>query len=111
MSKLFTLNNKDFFKGFIMAILVPAVLIVQQSLESGTLVLNWKAILMASISGALAYLMKNFFTTETVLTVKEPIYLDGEYQYTQEQNNAVNECVVILDNVNLELLGTRPKDR
>lgn len=105
MSKLFTLNTKDFLKGLVMAILVPAVLIIQQSLDSGTLVLNWKAILMASISGALAYLMKNFFTSETVPEQKE------EYVYTNEQNLAVAECVNILDSVNLELVGTRPKDR
>jgi len=105
MSKLFELNKKDFLKGFIMAILVPAVLIIQQSLDSGSLVLNWKAILMASISGALAYLMKNFFTTEEA---KKDVLLS---EYTAEQDAAVNECVIILDNVGLELVGTRPKDR
>lgn len=108
MSKLFTLNKKDFFKGLIMAILVPAVLIIQQSLDSGSLVLNWKAILMASISGALAYLMKNFFTTDQ-LVQKEAPYLDGEY--SAEQKEAVTQCQAILDNVGLELVGTRPKDR
>jgi len=107
MSKLFTLNTKDFLKGLVMAILVPAVLIIQQSLDSGTLVLNWKAILMASISGALAYLMKNFFTSEPKV---ENISVDG-YQYTLAQTEAVEECINILDGVNLELVGTRPKDR
>lgn len=107
MSKLFTLNTKDFLKGLVMAILVPAVLIIQQSLDSGTLVLNWKAILMASISGALAYLMKNFFTSEPKV---ENISVDG-YQYTLAQTEAVEEARIILDNAGLELLGTRPKDR
>jgi len=109
MSKLFSLNNKDFLKGLVMAILVPAVLIIQQSLDSGTLVLNWKAILMASISGALAYLLKNFFTSE-IVSDKSPIQ-NNIYEYSEEQNNAVAECVIILDNVGLELVGTRPKDR
>lgn len=104
MSKLFTLNTKDFLKGLVMAILVSAVTIIQQSLDSGALVLNWKAILMASISGALAYLMKNFFTSE-------PIMQEKEAEYTQDQNLAVAECVNILDGVELELVGTRPKDR
>lgn len=108
MSKLFTLNTKDFLKGLVMAILVPAVLIIQQSLDSGTLVLDWKAIAMASISGALAYLMKNFFTSETV--VKSQLERDLS-DYTEQQQNAVIECEIILDNVGLELLGTRPKDR
>jgi len=104
MSKLFTLNTKDFLKGLVMAILVPAVTIIQQSLDSGTLVLNWKTILIASISGVVGYLMKNFFTSETIPQLKE-------VEYTQQQNLAVAECVNILDSVDLELVGTRPKDR
>lgn len=108
MSKLFTLNTKDFLKGLVMAILVPAVLIIQQSLESGTLVLNWKTILIASLSGGLAYLIKNFFTTDEIKN--KPVNLEYE-EYTEEQRNAVIECEIILDNVGLELVGTRPKDR
>ena len=52
MSNFLSLNLKDFFKGFLMAILVPALLIVQQRLESGVLTFNWKQIAIASISGA-----------------------------------------------------------
>lgn len=62
MSNFLSLNLKDFFKGFLMAILVPALLIVQQSLESGVLTFNWKQIAIASISGAIAYLIKNVLT-------------------------------------------------
>lgn len=62
MSNFLSLNLKDFFKGFLMAILVPALLIVQQSLESGVLTFNWKQIAIASISGAIAYLLKNILT-------------------------------------------------
>lgn len=105
MSKLFRLNNKDFLKGLVMAVLISAITIIQQSLENGSLVFDWKAILIASLSGAIAYLMKNFFTSEA----KAPLYIDGEY--TEEQLNAVTECEIILGNVGLELVGTRPKDR
>jgi len=103
MSKLFTLNNKDFLKGLIIAVLVSAITIIQQSLELGTLVFDWKAILIASISGGLAYLMKNFFTTDAVVK--------GEIEYTTEQLEAIARCENILSEVNLELVGTRPKDR
>jgi len=106
MSKLFTLNNKDFLKGLVMAVLISAITIIQQSLDSGTLTLDWRAILIASISGALAYLMKNFFTSENKTT--EPIL---EPIYTEQQEEAVSRCVTILNEVDLELLGTRPKDR
>jgi len=110
MSKLFQLNRKDFLKGLIMAVLVPAVLIIQQSLDSGTLIFNWKAILMASISGAFAYLIKNFLTTDSLELNKTPINTDI-YEYTQTQLNAIAECENILAQVGLELVGTRPKDR
>jgi hypothetical protein len=107
MSKLFTLNNKDFLKGLVMAILISAITIIQQSLDKGTLVFDWKAIAIASISGALAYLMKNFFTSEA-----RPLPPPIEYPlYTEEQTRAVEQCVFILEKVGLELLGTRPKDR
>jgi hypothetical protein len=44
-----------------MAVLTPAILIIQQSLEAGTLTFNWKHIAMASVAGGFAYLVKNFF--------------------------------------------------
>lgn len=64
-SKLFDLGLRDFINGLIMAILVPCVAIVQQSLDAGVLVFNWRVIGMAAISGAVGYLIKNFFTGNT----------------------------------------------
>lgn len=63
-SKLFSLNWRDLGRGLIMAILTPAMITIQQSIDSGTLVFKWKVIAMASIGGALAYLIKNFFTAD-----------------------------------------------
>lgn len=60
-SKQFTLNLNDFWKGLIMAVLVPVVTIITQSLEAGTLTFNWKAIGIAAIAGFMGYLTKNFF--------------------------------------------------
>ena len=103
MSKQFSLNKQDFFKGLIMAVLISAVTVIQQSLESGTLVFNWTAILIASLSGALAYLVKNFFTTDSTSSKLD--------EYTLEQEEAINKCQNILADVGLEIVGTRPKDR
>ena len=64
-SVLFSIELKDLFKGLLMAILTPALLIVQQSLELGSLTFNWKQIAMASIAGAVAYLVKNFLTNSS----------------------------------------------
>ena len=61
ISKQGTLAMSDIVRGLIMAVLTPAVLIIQQSLEAGTLTFNWKQIAMASVAGGFAYLVKNFF--------------------------------------------------
>jgi hypothetical protein len=61
ISKQGTLSMSDIVRGLIMAVLTPAVLIIQQSLEAGTLTFNWKQIAMASVAGGFAYLVKNFF--------------------------------------------------
>ena len=63
-SNFLSLNWLDLSKGLLMAILTPAVVIVQQSIERGILTFNWKSIAMASIAGGFAYLVKNFFTPE-----------------------------------------------
>jgi hypothetical protein len=60
----YTLKTRDLLKGALMAVLVPAIYIIQTSLEAGVLTFNWKQILIASISGLLAYLIKNFFTDD-----------------------------------------------
>jgi len=62
VSKLFSLNLKDLLKGLIVAVLAPAIVIIQQSLDEGVLVFDWKQILMASLAGAGAYLLKNFLS-------------------------------------------------
>lgn len=61
-SNFLSLNWRDFLKGLAMAVLTPVFLIVQQSLDAGDLVFNWKSIGMAAIAGGVAYLFKNFIT-------------------------------------------------
>jgi hypothetical protein len=61
-SNFLSLNWRDFLRGLAMAVLTPVVLIIQQSLEAGNLVFNWKAIGMAAIAGGVAYLVKNLLT-------------------------------------------------
>jgi hypothetical protein len=65
-SKFLSIGTKDIVKGILMAVLVPVVTIIQQSLENGVLVFEWKSIIIASLSGGLAYLVKNFFTAPKV---------------------------------------------
>jgi hypothetical protein len=61
-SNLFSLGLKDALKGALMAVLTPIFVVVQQSLEAGSLVFEWKTILLAGLAGGVAYLTKNFFT-------------------------------------------------
>ena len=63
-SKFLNLDFADILKGLLMAILTPAVVIIQQSLELGILTFEWKSIVTASIGGGLAYLLKNFLTPQ-----------------------------------------------
>ena len=63
-SKFLKLDFADILKGLLMAILTPAVVIIQQSLELGILTFEWKSIVTASIGGGLAYLLKNFLTPQ-----------------------------------------------
>lgn len=65
-SEFLSLGWRDFFRGLAMAVLTPIMMIVQQSLEAGTLVFNWKSILTAGVAGGVAYLVKNLFTPKDV---------------------------------------------
>lgn len=61
-SKFLSLGFRDLLRGFVMAVLTPVFVIVQQSLEAGILTFNWRSIAMAGVAGALAYITKNVFT-------------------------------------------------
>ena len=62
-------NLLDLGKGLIMAILTPAVMIVQQSLNSGELIFNWNQIAIASFAGGFAYMVKNLLTPSDKVTL------------------------------------------
>ena len=61
-SNFLSLNLSDIWKGLLMAILTPVVVIIQQSLEAGNFTFDWKSIGLSAIGGGVAYLVKNFFT-------------------------------------------------
>ena len=60
----YTLKAHDWIKGLIMAVLVPVLYIIQNSIAAGSLTFNWKEIGIAALSGLVAYLLKNFFTDD-----------------------------------------------
>ena len=61
-SKFLSLGFRDFLRGFVMAVLTPVFVIIQQSLDAGIITFNWTSIAMAAVAGALAYITKNMFT-------------------------------------------------
>lgn len=71
VSKQFNLKLRDWLKGLLMAVLTPAILIVQQSLEAGVWVFNWQTIGMAAVAGGMAYIVKNFLEPSKVVEVRK----------------------------------------
>ena len=61
-SKKFALDHIDFLRGLLMAALSPALVLFQQSIDAGQIVINWKLLAMAGVAGGVGYLIKNFFT-------------------------------------------------
>lgn len=74
-SKFLNVDFSDILKGLLMAVLTPAVVIIQQSLDLGILTFEWKSIVTASIGGGLAYLVKNFFTPQKEVNTTQSIGL------------------------------------
>lgn len=62
MSKLFSLNIQDFFKGLVVAVISAVVTFLYNTMDSGEVVFNWKQIATISLTSALAYIIKNYLT-------------------------------------------------
>jgi len=71
VSKQFSLKARDFIKGALMAVLVPCLLVIQQSLDKGEFTFNWKAIGMTAVGAFLAYIIKNFLDKPKTIVVAE----------------------------------------
>lgn len=71
-SPLFSLNKHDLFKGILLAILTPAVFIIEQTINAGSLTFDWKTIGMASAAGFVGYIIKNFLTPLEAPKTEEP---------------------------------------
>jgi len=76
-SPFLTLNNKDFIKGLVVAIFSAAVTILYTSIQAGDFVIDWKAIGMAALSAALAYITKNFLTNSNSELLKKETTVAG----------------------------------
>jgi hypothetical protein len=61
-SNFLSLNSKDFIKGLLVSVLTSVITIVYTSLQAGSFTFDWKAIAMAALTSALAYITKNLLT-------------------------------------------------
>lgn len=61
-----------------MAVILPVLVIIQQSIEKGEFSLDWKLIGLTAVGGLIAYLIKNFFTpSEIVVKNASPETVDA----------------------------------
>ena len=67
---MFTLQTRDFLKGLLMAILVPVLVAVENSLDAGQITFNWPLLGKVAIGAAIGYLLKNFLTNDKVVATK-----------------------------------------
>ncbi len=63
MSNQFTLNIRDFLKGLVVAVIVPALLAVQQAITNQTPI-DWKLLGGVALASFIGYLIKNFFSND-----------------------------------------------
>ena len=64
LSNQFSLTSRDFLKGLIMAVIVPVLLAIQQSLAAGTVTFNWKALGLTAMASFVGYILKNFLSND-----------------------------------------------
>jgi len=64
-SSIFTLNKADFIKGLIIAVFTAVITLLYNTVQTGSLTFDWKAISTAAASAALAYIMKNLLTNSS----------------------------------------------
>lgn len=72
-STFLSLNSRDFIKGLVVSVLTSVITIIYTSLQAGSFTFDWKAIGMAALTSALAYITKNLLTnSEDKILKAEP---------------------------------------
>lgn len=66
-SKRFNLKLNDWTRGLLIAAISPVIAAIADSINQGTVTLNWRLITMAAIGGGLAYITKNFLSPAKIV--------------------------------------------
>lgn len=69
-SPLFRINVRDILKALLLAILAPVLQLLYDTLVSGAPI-DWKLLLSEALVAGLGYLLKNFFTSQRVVSKPE----------------------------------------
>jgi len=73
LSTFLSLNQQDWLKGLVMAVLGAVYAIIEPLLSSGTLTFNWKYIGTTALSTSVLYLVKNLFTPIPKMVEVDPV--------------------------------------
>jgi hypothetical protein len=71
-STQFSWNLSDILKGLVIAVILPVLTIIQNSIQAGSFTLDWKNIGLMAIGGFIAYMIKNFFTPSAIVIKNAP---------------------------------------
>ena len=63
-TKLWKVQYGDWLRGLLVAVLTTPITIILESVNKGSLVINWKTVLAAAVAGGLGYILKNLLTGE-----------------------------------------------
>lgn len=66
-SKQFSLNLSDWWKGLILAVVVPVFKVILDTINTGELTFNWGAIGRLALAAIIGYLLKNFLTPSKIV--------------------------------------------
>lgn len=66
-SKKYSLALPDIWKGLLVAAISPVIPIIMASLNAGSFVIDWKVIGTTALAAGLAYIAKNFFTSQQTI--------------------------------------------
>jgi len=67
-SALFSINLKEALHGLIVAAGTAAFTVIESSVSTGTLAVNWKQVGLAALAGGLAYIGKKFFQSPKMIS-------------------------------------------
>ena len=70
-SVFLNLNLADFGKGLLLAVLTSVLTIIYTTIQTGSLLIDWKLVGTTALTAGLSYVIKNLFTNSDGQTFKK----------------------------------------